>query len=305
MKPETPGHATEGKPVYSIIVPLLNEQESLPFLQVAMEEAMRGTRYEILYADDGSSDASWLVIQKMATQSAHVRGVRLVRHMGKAMALAAGIAHARGDYIITLDADLQNDPNDILALVAEVDKGHDLVCGWRKRRYDVRQRVWLSHIFNSVVVAITGVKLHDSNCGMKVARAEVFRTIKLYGQLHRYVPMFAVAHGFCVSEHTIRHVARRFGRSRYGLSRYFYAARDLLVALAIVRWGNITARPHTAFRVASVVAALAVTAGAFLYSSCFGFGVCGASFALALWLTLKQRGYARHRFNASVITDTI
>src|SRR5262249_37284755 len=155
----------------------------------------------------------------LARQHENVRGIRLRTNFGKAAALSAGFRAARGDVILTLDADLQDDPAEIPRFLTALAEGHDVVSGWKRVRFDPWHKVWPSWVFNGLVSWLTGVKLHDHNCGMKCSRAEVFREVRLYGELHRFIPVLAAARGFKVSELAIRHRPRRFGRSKYGVRR--------------------------------------------------------------------------------------
>jgi glycosyltransferase involved in cell wall biosynthesis len=214
----------------SIVVPLYNEQESLTILHEEIVAALRGTGldYEVIFVNDGSRDGSWELIRGLAEQDAHVRGVRFRRNFGKAAALAAGFAVATGDTVLTLDADLQDDPAEIPNFLQAMAQGYEVISGWKKTRLDPWHKVWPSRIFNSMVSWLTGVKLHDHNCGMKCYRAEVFREIRLYGELHRFIPVLAAARGFKVGELAINHRPRRFGSSKYGVRRFVKGFLDLM-----------------------------------------------------------------------------
>jgi glycosyltransferase involved in cell wall biosynthesis len=214
----------------SIVIPLLNEKESLALLQgeIAQIAQKDNLDVELLFVDDGSSDGSWEVIADLARQHTNVRGIRFRRNFGKSAALAAGFAATRGDIILTLDADLQDDPAEIPRFLAALAEGKDVVSGWKRQRYDPWHKVLPSRIFNFMVSRLTGVCLHDHNCGMKCYRAQVLREIRLYGELHRFVPVLADARGFKVGEIAINHRPRRFGSSKYGVSRFVKGFLDLL-----------------------------------------------------------------------------
>ena len=224
----------------SIIVPLYNERESLQILCTEIEEAARKAALEVeaIFVDDGSSDGSWQVIKELAGHKPWVHGVRFRRNFGKAAALSAGFHAARGDLVLTMDSDLQDDPKEISAFVTALDKGLDVVSGWKRVRHDPWHKVIPSRIFNTLVSWLTGVRLHDHNCGMKCYRAEVCREIRLYGELHRFVPVLAAARGFRVGEIEIEHRPRRFGRSKYGVRRFVKGFLDLMTVKFLTGFGQ-------------------------------------------------------------------
>jgi len=213
----------------SVVVPVLNEEPSLDILYKELSEvaAVQGYEMDLIFIDDGSTDGSWATIERLAAEDPRVRGIRFRRNFGKAAALSAGFAAARGELIMTLDADLQDDPHEIPRFLAEMEKDLDVVSGWKKVRYDPWHKVIPSRIFNWWVTRLTGVALHDHNCGMKCYRREVFDEVRLYGELHRFVPVLAAARGFRVGELVIHHRPRRFGRSKYGLTRLHKGFLDL------------------------------------------------------------------------------
>jgi dolichol-phosphate mannosyltransferase len=189
--------------------------------------------------DDGSTDSSWEVIQKLAEADRRVTGLRFRRNFGKAAALSAGLSHVQGDLVMTLDADLQDDPREIPRFVAEIRQKHlDVVSGWKKVRHDPLEKVLPSRVFNWMVSKLTGVQLHDHNCGMKCYRREVFDEVRLYGELHRFVPVLAAARGFRVGEIAIEHRPRKFGRSKYGFTRYVKGFLDLLTVRFLTGFGQ-------------------------------------------------------------------
>jgi dolichol-phosphate mannosyltransferase len=226
--------------VISVVIPVFNEAESLLALHQELQD-MSGKHelpMEIVFVDDGSSDRSWAQIQALAAQDPRVHGIRFRRNFGKAAALSAGFRHARGQIILTLDADLQDDPAEIPRFVAELDRGFDVVSGWKQKRLDPWHKVYPSRVFNFLVSWLTGVKLHDHNCGMKGYRSEVFREVRLYGELHRFIPVLAHARGFKVGELVINHRPRKFGRSKYGFRRFIKGFLDLLTVKFLTGFGN-------------------------------------------------------------------
>ncbi|MGA2617659.1 MAG: glycosyltransferase family 2 protein [Thermoguttaceae bacterium] len=214
----------------SIVIPVYNEAQSLPTLyeELGAVAAREGYSLEIILVDDGSNDGSWEVIRRLAAGDGRVAGLRFRRNFGKAAALSAGFAQARGELVMTLDADLQDDPHEIPSFLAEIQNDLDLVSGWKKVRHDPWLKVFASRVFNRVVGWLTGVRLHDHNCGMKCYRLEVLRDVRLYGELHRFVPVLAAARGFRVGEVAVHHRPRLYGRSKYGLSRLVKGFLDLL-----------------------------------------------------------------------------
>ncbi len=195
--------------------------------------------YEILFIDDGSTDASWSEIQYLSQNDAHITGIRFRRNFGKAAALSAGFQAMTGDVVMTLDADLQDDPAELPKFLAQIQAGHwDVVNGWKERRLDPWHKVYPSKVFNGMVGALTGLQLHDHNCGLKVFRAQVAREIRLYGELHRFIPVLAHARGFRVTELPVKHRARQFGHSKYGFRRFFRGFLDLLTVAFLTSYGQ-------------------------------------------------------------------
>src|SRR5437660_10015303 len=190
----------------SVVIPVYNEKESLAPLLGEIAEAARQADIdlEVFFVDDGSKDGSWAAISDLARERGWVHGIRLRRNFGKAAALSAGFHAAGGEIVLTMDADLQDDPKEIPAFLAALRKGLDVVSGWKRTRHDPWHKVWPSRLFNAVVSRATGVRLHDHNCGLKCYRAEVLREVRLYGELHRFIPVLAAARGFRVAEAEVR-----------------------------------------------------------------------------------------------------
>jgi glycosyltransferase involved in cell wall biosynthesis len=224
----------------SIVIPVYNERESLPTLHGEIVDVAQQHKLdvEIVFVDDGSTDGSWHVIRDLVRQHARVHGIRFRRNFGKAAALSAGFRAAHGDIILTLDADLQDDPAEIPKFLSKLHEGLDVVSGWKRVRHDPWHKVWPSRFFNWMVSWLTGVRLHDHNCGMKCYRAEVFREVRLYGELHRFIPVLAAARGFHVGELEINHRARRFGNSKYGVRRFMKGFLDLLTVKFLTGFGQ-------------------------------------------------------------------
>jgi dolichol-phosphate mannosyltransferase len=231
--------------VISVVIPVFNERDSLSALYAEIAGVTQAEQLdlEILFVDDGSTDGSWQIITELTREHAEVHGLRFRRNFGKAAALSAGFHAARGDIILTLDADLQDDPAEIprfLALLNETkaDQRLDVISGWKRVRHDPWHKVWPSRVFNLMVSWLTGVHLHDHNCGMKCYRAEVFREVRLYGELHRFIPVLAAARGFRIGEIEINHRPRRFGHSKYGVRRFLKGFLDLLTVKFLTGFGQ-------------------------------------------------------------------
>lgn len=227
----------------SVVIPLYNEAESLAGLHAELDRVFAADGFddaEFIFVDDGSSDGSWKVVRDLAARDPRVRAVRFRRNFGKAAALTAGFQNVRGSIVFTLDGDLQDDPAEIpkfLAKLAEGD-GLDVVSGWKRKRYDPWHKVYPSRVFNGLVSNLTGCRLHDHNCGFKAYRREVLAEVDLYGELHRFVPVLAHARGFRVGEIEVNHRARRFGISKYGVTRFIKGSLDLLTVRFLTRFGQ-------------------------------------------------------------------
>jgi dolichol-phosphate mannosyltransferase len=224
----------------SIVIPVYNEKESLEILRAEIDAVGRqaNLELEILFVDDGSNDGSWEGIRQLADKDKRVRGIRFRRNFGKAAALAAGFRHVRGALVFTLDGDLQDDPQAIPLFLVAMEKGLDVVSGWKRIRHDPWHKVLPSRIFNFLVSWLTGVWLHDHNCGMKCYRSQIFREVRLYGELHRFIPVLAAARGYTVGEIEINHRPRRFGHSKYGVRRFVKGFLDLLTVKFLTGFGQ-------------------------------------------------------------------
>ena len=222
----------------SVVVPVHNEERSVALLYDELDSALQplGTPWEAVFVDDGSTDGTHGALTRLHAGHDNVVAVRLRRNFGKAAALAAGFGQATGEVIVTIDGDLQDDPAEIPRLLLKLDEGFDLVSGWKTRRRDPLRRRVLSRIFNSVTGWVSGVHLHDMNCGLKAYRAEVIRGLRLYGELHRFIPVLAYQRGYRVAELPVNHRPREHGRSRYGLERYVRGFLDLLTVSFIGRY---------------------------------------------------------------------
>lgn len=224
----------------SIVIPVFNEEQSLDELLTRINEVAKSEQYQtsILFVDDGSSDQSWMVIERLSQQFTNVRGLKLRRNFGKAAALAAAFERAEGDFVITMDADLQDDPREIPHLLAKLSEGYDVVSGWKQVRHDPWHKVLPSRLFNGMISWLTGVRLHDHNCGLKAYRREVLDEVHLYGELHRFVPVLAASKGFRVAEIVIQHHPRKHGYSKYGVERFVKGFLDLLTVYFLTGYGN-------------------------------------------------------------------
>lgn len=256
----------------SIVVPVFNEAESLPELHRQIRVACEAARieYEVIFVDDGSRDGSWPAIRALAGQDTRVRGLRFRRNFGKSSALTAGAAEATGELILTLDADLQDDPAEIPRFVSKLDEGFDVINGWKEQRLDPWHKVYPSKVFNAMVGRLTGLRLHDHNCGFKLCRADVWKEVRIYGELHRFIPVLAHARGFRVTEIPVHHRPRQFGRSKYGVRRFQRGFLDLLTVTFLTSFGH---RPQH------------LLGGIGL--ACAGLGALGMSYLGVQWLLMN------------------
>jgi glycosyltransferase involved in cell wall biosynthesis len=224
--------------VISVVVPVHDEERTVALLFDELQAALDplGQPWEAVFVDDGSTDGSFSALTRLHNAHDNVRVVRLRRNFGKAAALAAGFANAQGDIVVTIDGDLQDDPTEIPRLLAKLDEGFDLVSGWKAHRRDPITRRVLSRIFNWVTGRVSGLRLHDLNCGLKAYRAEVVQGLRLYGELHRFIPVLAHYRGYRIAELPVNHRPREHGRSRYGVERYLRGFLDLLTVSFIGRY---------------------------------------------------------------------
>jgi glycosyltransferase involved in cell wall biosynthesis len=223
----------------SLVIPLLNEKESLSPLVKAIAGALdaAGLSYEVIFVDDGSTDGSFDVIAALSREHAgKIRAVRFSRNYGKAAALSVGIEQAHGDIIVTMDADLQDDPAVIPDMVQLLDKGYDVVSGWKKKRYDPITKTLPSKVWNFATSLLAGIRLHDFNCGFKAYRAEAAKSLEIYGERHRYLPVLAFWNGYRVTEMVVPHHPRQFGKSKYGFGRGLKGIFDLLTLLFLRKY---------------------------------------------------------------------
>lgn len=223
----------------SVVIPLYNEEESLPELSLQLESVLKkvaGHRWEVLFIDDGSTDKSFTVIKTILDRNRNFKVIRFRRNYGKSAALHEGFKYASGKIIITMDADLQDDPEEIPNLIAKLREGYDLVSGWKKKRYDPFIKKITSKVFNFFTSLTSGIKLHDFNCGLKAYKSEVAKSISVYGEMHRYLPALAHWDGFKVGEIPVQHHPRRYGKTKFGISRFFKGYLDLLTVLFTTRY---------------------------------------------------------------------
>ncbi len=238
----------------TVVIPLYNEEGSLRELHQQLRQVLgrMNMRYEILFVDDGSTDRSFSVLRDLKRTDRHIQVVRFRRNYGKSAALAVGFAKAQGAVVVTMDADLQDDPSEIPPLRRKLEEGYDLVSGWKRVRHDPLTKTIPSRLFNAVVRRLTGIKIHDFNCGLKAYRRDVVRHLHVYGELHRFLPVLAHWEGFRVGELTVQHRPRKYGRTKFGMARFWKGFLDLLTVLFTTRylrrplhlfgfWGLVTA----------------------------------------------------------------
>lgn len=240
----------------SVVIPLRDEEESLKELHQQLRSALgrMNVRYELLFIDDGSTDKSFQVLRDLKrADHSHVRIIRFRRNFGKSAALAVGFEKAQGKYVITMDADLQDDPAEIPALIRKLEEGYDLVSGWKKVRRDPITKTIPSKFFNFVTRVLSGIKIHDFNCGLKAYRNEVVKSVSVYGELHRYVPVLAKNEGFTIGEMVVQHRPRKFGKTKFGFGRFWKGFLDLMTVLFTTRYFR---RPLHLFGLWGIIASL-------------------------------------------------
>ena len=240
----------------SVVIPAFNEAESLPLLLEEIRSVCDAEKleFEVLVVDDGSSDGTFAQIELWQSRDPRFKGLRFRLNSGKAAALAEGFRRAQGRYVITMDSDLQDNPAEIPSLLRMLEEGADLVSGWKRVRHDPWHKTLPSKLFNAVTALVAGLRLHDFNCGLKAYRAEVVKSIEVYGELHRYIPVLAHWNGFKVEEKIVEHRPRRFGRSKYGLSRLSNGLFDLVTLVFLHRY---TRRPLHLFGFVGLIFATA------------------------------------------------
>jgi len=271
----------------SIVIPLYNESESIPELVASIERVMneRGYSYEIIMVDDGSSDTSWTMIEQAAKNNPNIHAIGFRRNYGKSAALFCGFKRATGKVVITMDADLQDSPDEIPGLYDMiVNEGFDLVSGWKKKRHDNRfTKNFPSKIYNATARRMTGIKLHDMNCGLKAYRSNVVKSIEVYGEMHRYIPVLAQKAGFKhIGEKPVEHQARKYGETKFGGSRFINGFLDLLSILFISRFGK---RPMHLFG----------SLGTLMFL---------VGFLSAVWLGAQKMYYVHRGIKANLVTDS-
>jgi glycosyltransferase involved in cell wall biosynthesis len=226
----------------SLVIPLLNEEESLPELSAWIERIMveNGFSYEILFVDDGSRDGSWKVIESLAAKNPQIKGIKFRRNYGKSAALNMGFAASSGDVVITMDADMQDSPDEIPDLYRMIKKeGYDLVSGWKKKRYDPVSKTLPTKFFNWSARRMSGIHLHDFNCGLKAYRSDVVKSVEVYGEMHRYIPILSKWAGFKnIGEKVVQHRKRQYGKTKFGLDRFYKGYLDLLTITFTSRFGK-------------------------------------------------------------------
>ncbi len=226
----------------SVIIPVYNEEKSLPELMDWITRVLKdyALTYEVVFVDDGSNDHSWEIIEKLARSNNTIRAIHFRRNYGKAAALHSGFQAAKGDVVITMDADLQDNPEEIPELYRMItEENYDLVSGWKKKRHDPINKRWPSKLFNWAARRYTGIKLHDFNCGLKAYHNEVIKNIEVYGEMHRYIPLIAKQAGFTrIGEKVVVHQKRKYGISKFGMDRYIKGFLDLITILFISRFGK-------------------------------------------------------------------
>jgi len=270
----------------SIIVPAYNEEESIPELSKWIDSvcSTHNFSYEVVFIDDGSTDNTWKVIKSVSAINPSVRGIRFRRNYGKAAALHTGFQTAKGDVVFTMDADLQDSPDEIPELFRMIsEENYDLVSGWKKKRYDPFVKRFTSKIYNRTARMASGIKLHDFNCGLKAYRSEVVKSIEVFGEMHRYIPMLAKEAGFKkIGEKVVVHQARKYGITKYGFSRFVNGYLDLLTIGFITRFGKSPMHIFGLF-------------GSFMFF---------VGFAMALFLGIRKLVFVSNGTKAPLVTDS-
>lgn len=256
----------------SVVIPLYNEEQSLRELSEQLKNTLvrLGGRYELIFVDDGSTDNSFRVLRDLHFRNNRIKVIRFRRNYGKSAALMVGFQRAQGEYIVTMDADLQDDPGEIPNLLRQMKLGFDVVSGWKKRRHDPITKTIPSKFFNVVTSIVTGIKIHDFNCGLKMYRREVAKSVNVYGELHRYIPALAHWQGYKIGEVVVQHRARKYGKTKFGMGRFFKGFLDLLTVLFTTRYFS---RPLHLFGVWGMISTFA--------------GLCIDGYLVEEWVTGK------------------
>lgn len=222
----------------SVVIPLFNEEDSLLVLHKSLQEHLKNVSYELIFIDDGSKDDSLSILQKIAQKDKRVLIFSFRKNLGKSEALMLGFSKARGEHVVTMDADLQDQPFEIPQLLKKLDEGWDVVCGWRKNRQDAKSKIISSFFFNFFVRKMWGLYLHDYNCGLKTFRKQAAKSLNLYGGLHRFIPLLLYQQGFRVCEVEVVHGKRKFGKSKFGFSKIWRDLPDMLTMFFLTRYGE-------------------------------------------------------------------
>lgn len=286
----------------SIVVPVYNEEESLPPLHERLRNALESmnTSFEVIFVDDGSRDGTFGVLEEIHMQDARAKVLRFRKNYGQTAAMAAGFEYARGDMIITMDGDLQNDPADIPELLGKLEEGYDVVCGWRRDRQDnTFTRTIPSVVANWLISKICGVRIHDSGCSLKAYRASAIKKVPLYGEMHRFIPAMTLMGGARVGEVVVRHHPRRFGRTKYGLSRIWKVFLDLFTVKMLVTFAR---RPAAWFGLLSMPFWLAGLIGAGVIAALFAMGQ-GPPLVLMGSITLAFACTAFHLISIGILAE--
>ncbi len=244
----------------SIVIPAYNEKESFPELLRQIKDAVQPMKmaYEIIIVDDGSNDGTMETLRNLKTQYPELKVISFRKNYGKSAALCEGFKTVQGKYVITMDADLQDNPAEIPNLIAKLEEGYDLVSGWKRKRHDPISKTLPSRLFNFVTSRLTGIRLHDFNCGLKAYRQEVVKDLNVYGELHRFLPVLAHWNGFRVTEIEVVHRPRKYGRTKFGISRFFNGFFDLMTVLFLTRFRTSPLHVFGMMGLISVLAGLAI-----------------------------------------------
>ena len=264
---------------FSFVIPVFNEQDSLKQLYVEIIENIKEYEYEIIFIDDGSTDNSYNILQKLASEDNNVKLIKFRKNFGKSAGLNMGFKAAKGDIVFTMDADLQDDPKEIPQFIKKLDEGYDMVTGWKVKRRDPISKTWPSKLYNKVTSNTFKLKLHDYNCGYKAYKKEVVDELDIYGEMHRYIPALADSLGFKIAEIPVHHRKREFGKTKFGSERYLRGFLDLLTVKLVT--GYIHSPLYLFGRVG------------------FGFGIVG--FIIALYLSIMKLGFGVPLYNRPLL----